>query len=56
MGTPRGCIVSPLLRLKLPKRIVTCPNCLNRFDADSDVLWFFALGLLLGALLGFIAH
>ena len=44
MGTPWGCVV------KLPKRVVTCPNCFNRFDADSDVLWFFALGFLLGFL------
>lgn len=40
-----GCVV------KLQARIVDCPKCGTRFDADSDVLIFFGLGTLLGALL-----
>jgi len=34
-----------------PPRIVACPKCGTRFDADSDVLYFLGLGLVLGILL-----
>src|SRR5713101_7975989 len=45
MGTRRGCVV------KFPRRIVKCPRCGTRCDADSDVLIFLGLGILLGVLL-----
>ncbi len=35
-----------------PARILQCPNCLHRFDADSDATWFLLGGFLLGMLLG----
>jgi hypothetical protein len=38
--------------MKFPPRVVACPQCGERFDADSDVLWFMGLGVLLGMLLG----
>lgn len=41
----RGCVV------RLPRRIVACPKCSHRFDADSDVLVFLGLGILMGILL-----
>lgn len=31
-----------------PKRIVVCPRCGLRIDADSDVLVFLGLGVILG--------
>ncbi len=37
--------------MKFPPRIVACPVCGQRFDADSDVLLFLVLGVLLGILL-----
>jgi hypothetical protein len=42
--------------VKLPARIVECPKCGTRFDADSDVLVFLALGVLLGAMLALIVR
>ncbi len=40
--------------MKLPPRIVVCPKCSMRFDADSDVLVFLGLGMLLGFLLALV--
>ncbi len=40
--------------MRFPKRIVACPKCGERFDADSDVLYFFGLGLLLGFLFALV--
>jgi hypothetical protein len=37
--------------VKLPARVVKCPNCGLRFSADSDVLIFMGLGILLGFML-----
>src|SRR5260370_18765186 len=37
--------------MKLPARIVVCPKCSTRISADSDVLVFLGLGILLGILL-----
>jgi hypothetical protein len=36
------------MRLSLPPRIVVCPKCGARFDADSDVLIFLCLGMVIG--------
>jgi hypothetical protein len=40
--------------VRLPPRIVACPKCGTRFDADSDVLIFLGLGILLGILLALV--
>jgi len=40
--------------MRLPARIVKCPKCGERFSADSDVLVFFGLGILLGFLLALV--
>jgi hypothetical protein len=40
---------------RFPRRIVQCPKCFHRFDADSDVLYFAFLGLLMGLLLASLA-
>jgi hypothetical protein len=37
--------------VRFPHRIVECPKCFHRFDADSDVIIFTLLGMLLGVLL-----
>jgi len=37
--------------MKFPPRLVACPKCGTRFDADSDVLFFSLLGIVLGFLL-----
>jgi len=37
--------------MKLPPRIVVCPKCGRQFDADSHVVFFHLLGILLGFLL-----
>ena len=40
--------------MKLPARIVACSKCGTRFDADSDVLIFLGLGIVLGFLLALV--
>ncbi len=40
--------------MRFPPRIVACPKCGERFDADSDVLVFLGLGILLGFLLALV--
>ena len=40
--------------MRLPARIVACPKCQTRFNADSDVLLFLGLGILLGFLLALV--
>jgi hypothetical protein len=40
--------------MKLPARILACQKCGTRFDADSNVLYFTALGALLGFLLALV--
>lgn len=37
--------------MRLPRRIAQCPKCGTRFDADSDVLLFMGLGVLVGIFL-----
>jgi hypothetical protein len=39
------------MMLAFPPRIVACPKCLHRFNADSDLLFFLGLGIALGILL-----
>jgi hypothetical protein len=45
-----GC-AGPGAPVRFPPRIVQCPKCLYRFDADSDVIIFALLGLVLGFIL-----
>ncbi len=40
--------------MRLPARIVACPKCGERFNADSDVLLFLGLGMLLGFLFALV--
>jgi len=56
LALPLRMLYAVLNRVPDPRRWVICPNCAARFDAGSNALFYFLLGVIVGALLEFILH